>query len=301
TYAWVPSDKNSTNITFALYLPFAITDYSTITASWEWMAEFAVAELNNDSTILPNTYINLAKYNSWDPDFSTYDDTSIINSGGYSMVQAMKIAEDPSVRAALGELWSATTVFSAEVFSQHKMPFCGQFQSTLRLSDKNKYPYYFRLNEARGFGNYLVRLLRTWKVNRVALIVDDDPSNLAAVNIDIEPAFLSAGIQVITRVHLHKYQAVGKDFDDAFKSLIQVDARSIILLFFDLSIVTNIVILLVDSSLSLGTSRYFFVYAIQQTTMDFYFLSRKFGLLDPRYVWFTANIPVPLDGSNVTD
>ncbi|KAJ3304825.1 hypothetical protein HDU76_005113 [Blyttiomyces sp. JEL0837] len=86
----VPS-KYRTNITIAAFLPFALGDFYTFSSMEVEMAQLAVNETNADPNILPNTFVEMIRVNSYDPDgVFSYE---FIDSGGYSSLAAINVAE----------------------------------------------------------------------------------------------------------------------------------------------------------------------------------------------------------------
>ncbi|KAJ3263862.1 hypothetical protein HDU76_012244 [Blyttiomyces sp. JEL0837] len=87
----VPSTKYQTNITVALFWDYALSDYlgQDFLNLRDSECELAVLETNSDPNILPHTFVNILRVNSWDPDNTNYD--SIESGGGYTALQAMDI------------------------------------------------------------------------------------------------------------------------------------------------------------------------------------------------------------------
>ncbi|KAJ3416753.1 Metabotropic GABA-B receptor subtype 2, isoform C [Chytridiales sp. JEL 0842] len=98
-----PDTATKTNITLALFFPYAIDDldpadpdYPSLTRgimAMDAAARLAIEEINRDSSILPGIQVNFQRYNSWDPEFSY--DYDVIDSGGYAAIAALEAAENP--------------------------------------------------------------------------------------------------------------------------------------------------------------------------------------------------------------
>ncbi|KAJ3281886.1 hypothetical protein HDU76_008831, partial [Blyttiomyces sp. JEL0837] len=73
----------------------------------------------------------------------------------------------------------------------------------------------------------------------------------------------AAGITVLTSIKLTKSIIKSKDFADAYKTLLSVDAR------------------------------YIYIDADPVTTANFYYPAREHGLIDERHVWFGMGWPLP--------
>ncbi|KAJ3317000.1 hypothetical protein HDU76_001422, partial [Blyttiomyces sp. JEL0837] len=224
--ATIPESKYRTNITIASFLPFAIGDlYPTFPFS-DLIMEMAVNEINADPNILPETYVNLVRYNMWDPDHSA--DWSYVNSGGFAMKTAMDVAES------------------------------GVAASSPKLSNKNKYPYEFRMAPPNALivkGH--LQMLQSWNVKRVALVVGSDVLSLDTAKL-VETIFAEGGISIITRIDLTSTMVKNHDYEQSYNTLLQADAR------FD---------------------------SYEEVVADFYYLSAKYSLISPRHVWMGLNNP----------
>ncbi|KAJ3329119.1 hypothetical protein HDU76_008584 [Blyttiomyces sp. JEL0837] len=57
----------------------------------ELAMEIAVNETNQQADILPDTFVNIQRYNSWDPDLAAQ--YAFVDSGGFAIAESIKIAE----------------------------------------------------------------------------------------------------------------------------------------------------------------------------------------------------------------
>ncbi|KAJ3301699.1 hypothetical protein HDU76_005671 [Blyttiomyces sp. JEL0837] len=219
----------------------------------------AVNEINNSSDILPDTHINLVRYNSWDPE--AVDDWWTTDSGGYSAVTAMKMVED-GVHLVFGEAFSKTTRFSAQVLSHYQVPLCGALQGSLELSNKNLYKYFYRMHFGSGYGKYVVRLLKHWNVRRVAIVAGFDSLSLAQVA-DVESNLSKQGIKLITKVSLTPSMVLTSDYSLSYNILKAADAR------------------------------YILIMADADSISDYYYNSAAYDLINPKILWFGLSGPVP--------
>ncbi|KAJ3321519.1 hypothetical protein HDU76_014076 [Blyttiomyces sp. JEL0837] len=255
----IPPAKYRTNITLAMFGPYSVGDDFSDMLMRDAQIELAVNEINQDPNILPNTYVKIARYNNFDPDKSLISNDVI--SGGYSMLQAMKVATD-GVTAVVGEYFSRTTIKSGEVFSYYQIPLCGTNQASPVLSDKNRYPYFIRMQNGRGYGRYFYQYLKSVGANKVAIITDYDQLDVTG-GIDIANDFTAKGVKILTKIYLSRDTIKARDYNESYTTLKNSDAR------------------------------YFVFLGNSQFIADFMFLSYWHGLISPRYVWLAWNHPWP--------
>ncbi|KAJ3320539.1 hypothetical protein HDU76_000273 [Blyttiomyces sp. JEL0837] len=184
--------------------------------------EVAVNETNANPNILPNTFIKIIRVNSFDPQYSAHYD--YINGGGYAIGAALR-AYESGANAVIGELYSKTTRYSAQIFSDLQIPYCGPAQASPELSNKNKYEYFFRMNHGAGYGRYVARLLTAFNVKRVALVTGYDGLSVAG-RIDVRGALQEANIQILTDIYLPADIVQRKDYNETYRTLKSVDASN---------------------------------------------------------------------------
>ncbi|KAJ3316984.1 hypothetical protein HDU76_001430 [Blyttiomyces sp. JEL0837] len=199
----------------------------------------------------------MIRQNSWDANQSKI--YNFVDSGGYSFMQAIKLAE-MGVTAVVGEYYSKTTLFSGQVFSQLQIPLCGIDQASPTLADKNRYDYFFRMTSGTGFGKYVTTFLKYYNIKRVALVSDFSALGVATTANTVA-RFAQNGIQVITKIYLSAETVKNHDYNVSYQTLKTVDARFIIIM------------------------------ADGPPTADFYYRARDFGLIGPRYAWLGLNLP----------
>ncbi|KAJ3332566.1 hypothetical protein HDU76_013814 [Blyttiomyces sp. JEL0837] len=259
----IPSTKYRTSITLALLWDYGVNyqNYGVQLPLKEFLCELAVNETNQDPDILPFTYVNIDKVNSWDPDHP--DDLVVIDSGGYTAVQAMNAVANkgPLVTEFNQNIFAIMSSFSAQIFSYYNIPFCGADEASPELSDKNRFSHFFRTTQGRGYGNYLVRFLKYYNVKRVALVVAPDHLSTFGGK-DVESALQTAGITILTKVSLTPILIEDGDFGLYYETLRNVDARYIIVL------------------------------APSSLLADFYYGSRFYHLIGPQYLWLSWNLPM---------
>ncbi|KAJ3028862.1 UNVERIFIED_CONTAM: hypothetical protein HDU68_000735 [Siphonaria sp. JEL0065] len=184
--------------------------------------ELAILEINNRSDILPDTMVNILRVQGWDS--NNIPGGSV---GGAAVVALEVVTKHPEVIGVIGDTQDPSTMLSAGVFSQFKIPMCGSNQNIPLLSDKNNYPYFFRVTFNYKFGQDIVKLLKMWKVKRVAIVHNFDDAEASGACADIRNALYSNGFIILTHRYYHGY-APFVDFGDIAREIKRVDARYII-------------------------------------------------------------------------
>ncbi|KAJ3140409.1 hypothetical protein HK101_003507 [Irineochytrium annulatum] len=205
-----PGKDASSTINILLTLPFALngTSKDAIIRSLAAAAELAIDQVNNRTDILPDTRVNVIRVNTWDPAANAVWKAS--NSGGYAfaaIADAMasmpgeerkkpcRVAKTGAVAGIIGDFFSRSTMFTGEAVTYFTKPFCGASQGSTSLSDKNNYPYFFRMQFAKGEAAYVLRLLKEWRVTRVAVLLSDDALSVSNAA-DLDDTLSTAGLSV---------------------------------------------------------------------------------------------------------
>ncbi|KAJ3327780.1 hypothetical protein HDU76_011139 [Blyttiomyces sp. JEL0837] len=102
----IPASKIRTNVTIAIFLPYAIGDFYSLMEFEDAQIELAVNEINQDPDILPDTFINIIRVNNWDPDKST--DYNYVTSGGYATISAINVTQ-----GGRGTLWNSRYFYNS--------------------------------------------------------------------------------------------------------------------------------------------------------------------------------------------
>ncbi|KAI9327039.1 periplasmic binding protein-like I [Obelidium mucronatum] len=266
----IPSKQNS-NITIAFLLPYRlILDYTTMSeyddcmfCSWirqmDSGAELAVERINNDSTILPNTMVHVLRVQSWDQGIDPGD-----TMGGAAAV-ALELANEYEISGVVGETSDLSTMLTAGILSQFKIPFCGGVQNLPALSDKDDYPYYFRVTFSNKWGQDIALLLNLWNVKRVALVYDVDDIESKGACMDIKNNLFSNDIVILANRYYHGLRS-DNDYDAILNEFRLVDARYIIL------------------CAQAWSNAYYFVEA-----------AKKVNFTSPDHLWFVTQPPYPPD------
>ncbi|ORY46582.1 periplasmic binding protein-like I [Rhizoclosmatium globosum] len=205
-----------------------LSDTTTLRSYFFWgqaAAEIAISLINNSPHILPNTTINIKRFNTmpinWRPLRPYYHSNSY--GGGETIATALEIAKNhPDVVAVVGEFFSESTVFSAEVYGYNKIPLCGATQTSSILLDKTRYPYFTQTVPLTVQFEVFSSLLLFWNVNRVALI---SPRSLSGSNLCLA---------IAESLKRHKIEIVASiqsdaSVDEIGKSLLRANARYIVI------------------------------------------------------------------------
>ncbi|KAI9350676.1 hypothetical protein BDR26DRAFT_851320, partial [Obelidium mucronatum] len=104
------------------------------------------------------------------------------------------------VIAAFGEFFSETTMYSAQVYGQYKIPLCGGTQYITRLLDKTMYPYFIETVGISGYCDSIASLLTAWNVRRVVLISRGNINNPDTTSACFLRAFVKQGLHVTARL-----------------------------------------------------------------------------------------------------
>ncbi|KAJ3193542.1 hypothetical protein HK101_004645 [Irineochytrium annulatum] len=235
--------KSDTVINMAFVFPYAVNDQvgassinpnslvgkvTTVDAA----SELAVAQVNANPNILPSTTINIVRVNDWDP--ARPNDYKIIDSGGYASVACINASTKSNVLLAVGDVMDSTTLFTGEIFSHYKVPFCGAVQTSPTLSDKINYPYFWRMQTLTGIGNHMYQLLSSMGVTRAALVMGTDPkSSSDATDIENTLSAQNSNITLLTKIEISPEMEAENDYSYAMSLLTGssgVDAHYIIVI-----------------------------------------------------------------------
>ncbi|KAJ3260537.1 hypothetical protein HDU77_001293 [Chytriomyces hyalinus] len=226
-------------------------------------AELAVAEVNENPNILPNTLVNIVRVEGWD--WKNEPGGGV----GIAAASAIAIGEDLSgVVGVVGDTLGSSTLLSAAILSQYRIPMCGPVQNLPSLSNKENLPYFWRITFSNTWGRDVAALLARWKVGRVAMVVDTDDVEAAGACVDIKLA-LSHNFIILSE---RRYRGGRKDnnYSDIVNEFLRVDARYIIL------------------CASAWSASYELVRVANAS-----------GLISPKHVWIATNPPFPADYSGV--
>ncbi|KAJ3083679.1 hypothetical protein HDU99_007327 [Rhizoclosmatium hyalinum] len=164
------------------------------------MMQIAVKMINENPYILPNTTVILRRFNDMDPTRHIGNNVSTVTTG-FATITAMEIGKQKDLFGLVSAEYSSVLNYVGELTSVYKIPTCGLSQLSPRFSDKNLYPYFFRMisgmTGSRGLGNNYVKLFRSWNVNRVGIIVQQDVTYSYLAAIDMKRVFSMNGILLL--------------------------------------------------------------------------------------------------------
>ncbi|KAJ3291918.1 hypothetical protein HDU79_001900 [Rhizoclosmatium sp. JEL0117] len=182
----------------------------------------AVDVINNSPDILPYTTVKIKRFSDCGPyAFTGY-------APGYAMsVMATEIGEKHTdVIGVTGVESSITAKGTAEVFGNYQIPYCGAMSASPVLSDKEKYPYFFRVVASSGLGNHVSTLLKAWNVTRMAIVVQTDDLASSAFGTDVRKAMERQKIDVIDVINI-KAPLTKDTVKFVAQSILRGDARYI--------------------------------------------------------------------------
>ncbi|KAJ3241497.1 hypothetical protein HDU78_001795 [Chytriomyces hyalinus] len=270
--------KNQSSITFALVGPYSffpsivtngalviggydsinVTEMSDLDAwsetSWWYFnqlaATLAINRINRDPNILPNTTIQIKR-------FDTECGGSKHSASACAIQMALDVGEHhKDVVAAVGEFKASSTIYSGQIFGHFQTPLCGATQSNPRLFNKNKYPYFFESDSSIQSADAYSLVLKSWNVKRVAI--------LSQFEVYYENSYMSSFVKSLRK-----------------RDIIVVSALRRIL---KLSI-NHIV-----DTLTKANAKYIIFYADPNDGATFYLsLARIQKLVGPEYVWMSVN------------
>ncbi|ORY51307.1 periplasmic binding protein-like I [Rhizoclosmatium globosum] len=220
--------------------------------------------VNNDPTFA--FHVNLKRFSDcghWYPEAEQFSG----NSGGWasSIVVQDIVEKNQDVIAVVADQYSTTAVGPAEALSLNQIPYCSSASSAPTFSDKIKNPYFWRPLPGAGMGEHVFRLLQSWKVGRIALIVQSDDALGASTAADIIRAMKNHGVQVVATVNLPTN-------------------------------LNKFSYLYAKASLEQAQARYIFVCGQGSFSASLLYRMGKLGFWGPKFVWMLYNSPKPYYG-----
>ncbi|KAI9330958.1 periplasmic binding protein-like I [Obelidium mucronatum] len=164
----------------------------------------AVAAVNNRSDILPYTTVRIRRFSDCGAWWPAVEAEFSGHTGGFATSEmAIGVGEKfADVVGVAGAEYSAVAKGTAEVFSKYQVPFCSLNSASPTLSDKNNFPYFFRMISSSGMGDYIALLYKDWNVKRMALVYQGDDLMSTGFALDIKKGMKRNGIEVITTIKL---------------------------------------------------------------------------------------------------
>ncbi|KAJ3129585.1 hypothetical protein HK100_008517 [Physocladia obscura] len=183
------------------------------------MFTYAIESVNNRTDILPDVHVNIARFTDCGPYNPLADLNYIGQSGGYaSSKTSLDISEVyTDVIGILASEYSTTARGPGEILSQYKIPYCADSTSSLRFSNKDNYPYFWRTSIGIGTGKAIYLLLNAWKVRQAGLIFESNSDfSISYVN-DVVDAFSHHDILIPSKI------GIPSEYDELLVDYIYLD------------------------------------------------------------------------------
>ncbi|KAI9351488.1 periplasmic binding protein-like I [Obelidium mucronatum] len=222
----------------------------------------AIDMVNESNDILPNVHVNVKRFTDCGGYYPGVLELYNGYSGGYAgSIMSNEIGLSyTDVVGVIGIEYSTTARNVAEVLSQYQIPYCSSGSSSPRLSNKNRYPYFFRTLTSKGLGRHIYQLLKVWNVKRVAILFQRDDDMGIQFGFDIFETMSQNSVRVVANLGIPS----AMDTDDlqyVRQQILQNDARYIIVS---------------------GQSAF---------TSAVYYAMANVGLVGDKYVWIGYNTP----------
>ncbi|KAJ3105892.1 hypothetical protein HDU97_007391 [Phlyctochytrium planicorne] len=274
---WATLARGASNVTILAVLPYAIQDTTgdigidvgNAYKLYVFNLHAAVFLAARDIRKRYNITVNVIPVNNWDPRYGTYDTIDLIDSGGYSADALYRAVRDNNnVLGIIGDLFSRTTKFTASVASQYQLPFCGATQGSTTLSNKKSYPYFWRMQNAKGSAKHYITILKEFGMKHICIFQTlDDLSASLADDMKQEAEQRNVAVSLFL---LRSEGFTSSDFDNMFSRATRLKCH-----FFYTSMNRGSLQLVYDAAL-------------------------KKGFVGSNYLWSSVNVVVPVDGVNTT-
>ncbi|KAJ3058117.1 hypothetical protein HDU98_005796, partial [Podochytrium sp. JEL0797] len=158
----------------ALIHPYQLSSYIFFP---DLAMQMAVDAINANPSILPGINVNVKRFSDCGAFYPGVENDYAGYSGGYATARSVSdVLTNQDVIGVIGNEFSSTARISAAALSVYNIPYCSMASNSPRLSDKNKFPFFWRILPSAGLGNHIHQMLRLWNIRRVAIIsqIDDD-------------------------------------------------------------------------------------------------------------------------------
>ncbi|KAJ3234849.1 hypothetical protein HDU78_005600 [Chytriomyces hyalinus] len=156
-------------------------------SGWTYYSELAVLaaidHANSNPSILPGVRVHLKRFTDCGEFYPEADVEYYGKSAGFAAaITATDIVDvHKDVIGVVGNEFSLTAKGIGQILSNAQIPYCATATSSSRFSDKNMYPYFWRVF-ANSRSQSLAALISHWKVKKVAIIYEkDDELGFAAL------------------------------------------------------------------------------------------------------------------------
>jgi hypothetical protein len=176
---------NKGRVVMALEQPFAnlLREKTTSLLELNWniiavdaAVELAVAMINNNTEVLPDHIVEIARVNNLDPNPTV----SLDNSGGYALNQVYEFlsnVSDSDLIIAQGNP-EIITLSSGRLWSYYNISYCGYEQTSLEYLNP-QYSGFFNFLPRYQYKNGFLPLLKSFNASRVAVIHGNSKGSLS--------------------------------------------------------------------------------------------------------------------------
>ncbi|TPX41347.1 hypothetical protein CcCBS67573_g10582, partial [Chytriomyces confervae] len=190
----------------------------------------AIDSLNSDTSVLSGIHINIKRFSNCGPWRMGIADSWTSSTGGAASVMAQDIIENhKDVIGVVAMEYSSTAAGSASVLSIGEIPYCTGLAASLRLSDKQNFPYLWRTNSNAGLGNRAYRILEHWRVSRVVIVYEKFNELSYLGHLDVLKSLQQNSILVLESFGLAKSPS-STMYDHIVASMQKYSARYIVVL-----------------------------------------------------------------------
>ncbi|KAJ3405920.1 hypothetical protein HDU80_000490 [Chytriomyces hyalinus] len=244
----------------------------------------AIDRVNNDPNILPNIHVNLKRFTDCGAYYPEADLEYWGNSAGYaSAVTGMEIVYDHTdVIGVIGNEFSSTAAGVVQILGNNKIPYCAASMASPRYSNKDVYPFFWRLFP-NSFARGMLLMLQKWKVRRVAIVYQLDQEIGYAEWAYMKILFSESNIQVITSIGM-RLDFDSNSADMCKETLLRTDARSATSPFPTFFMHAYL------SNTPVGGSRYIVVSGTSQFGSKVVYEIGRRGVFGHKFVWMTFNL-----------
>ncbi|ORY51232.1 periplasmic binding protein-like I [Rhizoclosmatium globosum] len=162
----------------------------------------AVNTINEDPNVLPGIHVNIKRFSDcgdWYPKAYMYNGQS---AGYASAITAGAVESNTDVIGVIGNQFSTAAVGVAASLSFNQIPYCSGNSLSPQLSDKNKFPYFWRTIPSIGLGKHIHQVLKSFNVSRVALIYQQDDTMGYQFYLDIQQTLLRNNMVLTAKIAL---------------------------------------------------------------------------------------------------
>ncbi|XP_073402818.1 extracellular calcium-sensing receptor-like [Dendrobates tinctorius] len=187
-------DKSYEQVTFSEKPPktsctmFQLENYQMLQTT-----VLALEEINNDSNLLPNMTLGLQVYDSCDAPHLDLQGTLQVLTGLDIAIPNYRCFLESSLTAVLGSSHSTHSISMAHILGLTRHPQISQFSTSPLLSDRTKFPSFFRVVPSDTFQSHgLARLVLYYGWSWVGLLAADNDYGQQGIQL-IKQELLKAG------------------------------------------------------------------------------------------------------------